>query len=109
VVTGAMTGRRDAASTAAPSALSQQLEKPELSVYPNPTTSDRIDLALQTSSEQTATLQVYDLTGRLVHEETAKLYPGSNPIRLDVKKPLPAGIYQLTVPEYRISSKLVLR
>ncbi|GAA4348566.1 hypothetical protein GCM10023185_04610 [Hymenobacter saemangeumensis] len=109
VVTGAMTGRRDATPASQPSSLAQQLDKPELNVYPNPTTADHIDLTLQTRSEETATLQVYDLTGRLVHEETAKLYPGANPIRLDVRKPLPAGIYQLTVPEYRISSKLLLR
>ena len=104
VVTGAMTGRRDAAVLAttadAPAA--------EVSVYPNPTTSDRIDLTLQTNREQVATIRLHDLTGRLVHEETVRLYSGANELRLGVKRALPAGIYQLTVPEFHVSQKIAL-
>ena len=64
---------------------------------------------LQTSSPQTATVRLHDLTGRLVHEETVRLYAGSNELRLGVKRALPTGIYQLTVPEFKISRKLALR
>ncbi|MDB5236802.1 MAG: hypothetical protein JWR44_3795 [Hymenobacter sp.] len=104
VVTGAMTGRRDAAVLAA----KEEAPTAELHVYPNPTSAEHIDLTLQTSREQTATLRLHDLTGRLVHEETVRLYPGSNELRLGVKRALPSGIYQLSVPEFKISQKLAL-
>ena len=104
VVTGAMTGRRDAAVLAT----TGEAPAAEVSVYPNPTTSDRIDLTLQTNREQAATIRLHDLTGRLVHEETVRLYSGSNELRLGVKRTLPAGIYQLTVPEFKISQKIAL-
>jgi len=105
VVTGAMTGRREANVLATtPGATSD-----EINVYPNPTAADRIDLTLTTAHEQTATLRLFDLTGRLVHEETARLYSGSNELRLHVKQALPAGIYQLSVPEFKLSSKVMVR
>ncbi|WP_310392675.1 alpha-amylase family glycosyl hydrolase [Hymenobacter sp.] len=105
VVTGAMTGRRDAAVLAT----TKNVSTAEVSVYPNPTTFDRIDLVLQTDRAQTATVRLHDLTGRLVHQETVRLYTGSNELRLDVKRALASGLYQLTVPEFRISRKLALR
>ena len=104
VVTGAMTGRRDAAVLAT----TGEAPTAEVSVYPNPTTSDRIDLTLQTNREQAATIRLHDLTGRLVHEETVRLYSGSNELRLGVKRTLPSGIYQLTVPEFKVSQKIAL-
>jgi alpha-amylase len=78
-------------------------------VYPNPTSSDRIDVVVQSSLQRNATLRLHDLTGRLVHEETVRLYPGSNEVRLGVKRPLAAGMYHLSVPEFKISRKLALR
>ncbi len=105
VVTGAMTGRRETQVLAT----TQADLGNELSVYPNPTTADRIDLVLQSSLQRTATVRLHDLTGRLVHEETVRLYPGSNEVRLGVKRPLAAGMYQLSVPEFKISRKLALR
>ncbi|WP_199243516.1 alpha-amylase domain-containing protein [Hymenobacter sedentarius] len=104
VVTGAMTGRRDAAALAA----TPDAPAAEMSVYPNPTSSDRIDLVLQTNREQTVTIRMFDLTGRLVHEQAARLYTGSNELRLSISKPLPSGIYQLAVPEFKISQKVAL-
>ncbi|MBF9238728.1 T9SS type A sorting domain-containing protein [Hymenobacter sp. BT683] len=105
VVTGAMTGRRDNDTPAAiPAALST-----DLSVYPNPTTADRIDVVLQSKLQQNATIRLHDLTGRLVHEETVRLYPGSNEVRLGVKRALASGMYQLSVPEFKLSRKLALR
>ncbi|WP_035567829.1 T9SS type A sorting domain-containing protein [Hymenobacter sp. IS2118] len=108
VVTGAMTGRRDA-NTDAPAAALQAALSTDLSVYPNPTSSDRIDVVLQSELQQTATIRLHDLTGRLVHEETVRLNPGSNEVRLGVKRQLAAGMYQLSVPEFRLSRKLALR
>jgi alpha-amylase len=77
-------------------------------VYPNPTTADRIDLVLQANRQQAATLRLHDLTGRLVHQETVQVYPGSNEFRLGVKTALPAGIYQLSVPEFHVSRKVAV-
>jgi alpha-amylase len=105
VVTGAMTGRRDAAVLAT----ADEAPAAEVSVYPNPTTADRIDLVMQANRQQTATLRLHDLTGRLVHEETVQVYPGSNEFRLGVKKALPAGMYQLSVPEFHLSRKVAVR
>ena len=104
VVTGAMTGRRDAAVLAT----AQAAVPGEVTVFPNPTTSDRIDLVLQTIAPQTATVRLHDLTGRLVHEEPVRLYAGSNELRLAVRKALPAGMYQLSVPELHVSKKVAL-
>ncbi|GAA4015307.1 hypothetical protein GCM10022408_30810 [Hymenobacter fastidiosus] len=110
VVTGAMTGRRETVLANSPMTSAGYLaEKAEIEVYPNPTTSDRIELTVKTTLEKSVSLRLFDLTGRLVHEETVKMYPGSNQLRLAVAKALPAGLYQLTVPELGISHKLALR
>ena len=54
-------------------------------------------------------MQLHDLMGRLVHQETVRLYHGSNELRLGVKKVLPAGIYQLSVPEFHVSQKVAVQ
>ncbi|SHI69544.1 alpha-amylase [Hymenobacter daecheongensis DSM 21074] len=108
VVAGSMTARETVTPT--PTAAAAVVpEKAGLAIYPNPTTSERIELTLQTSVEQRVSLRLFDLTGRLVHEEQARMYPGSNQLRLAVGKILPAGVYQLAVPELGISQKLALR
>ena len=105
VVTGALTGRRDAAVLAtAPEAAAA-----EVLVYPNPTAADRIDVVITANREQAATVQLHDLLGRLVHQETVRLYHGTNELRLAVKQALPAGIYQLSVPEFRVSQKVAVQ
>ena len=104
VVTGAMTGRRNAAVLATAPAASVD----QVSVYPNPTVSNRIELVVQASRETAATLRLYDVTGRLVHQEYVRLYTGSNELRLGVRNALPAGMYQLTVPELHVSQKVAL-
>ena len=103
VVTGAMTGRRGAVL-----AIAAEAPAAEVSVYPNPTSSEHIDLTVRANREQAATLRLHDLTGRLVHEETVRLYTGSNELRLRVKRTLPAGLYQLTMPEFHVSQKVAL-
>ena len=60
VVTGAMTGRRDAAVLAT----ANEAPAAEVNVYPNPTTSDRIDLVIQANREQVATHRSNDLGWR---------------------------------------------
>ena len=105
VVTGAMTGRREAAALAT----TQEAATAEVLVYPNPTAADRIDVVITANREQAATVQLHDLMGRLVHRETVRLYNGSNELRLGVKKVLPAGIYQLSVPEFHVSQKVAVQ
>ncbi|MBU6120565.1 T9SS type A sorting domain-containing protein [Hymenobacter sp. PAMC29290] len=105
VVTGAMTGRRDAAVLAN----TKEVPTAEVLVYPNPTAADRIDMVITANREQAATVQLHDLTGRLVHQETVRLYNGTNELRLGVKKTLPAGIYQLSVPEFHVSQKVAVQ
>ncbi|GAB3305131.1 hypothetical protein GCM10027348_34450 [Hymenobacter tenuis] len=81
----------------------------DLTVYPNPTNSDRIDVVLQSPQDLTATMRLLDLTGRLVHQQPVRLYPGSTERRLTVGRALPAGIYQLQVPELGLSRKVVVK
>ncbi|MBT2558924.1 hypothetical protein J7E24_14110, partial [Hymenobacter sp. ISL-91] len=57
----------------------------------------------------TATLRLVNLTGRLVHEQSVRLYPGSNEQRLTPGRALPAGVYQLSVPELNLSRKVVVQ
>ncbi len=105
VVTGAMTGRREATALAT----TKEAPTAEVLVYPNPTAADRIDVVISANREQTATVQLHDLMGRLVHTEAVRLYNGTNELRLGVKQPLPAGIYQLTVPEFHVSQKVAVQ
>ena len=105
VVTGALTGHRDANVLAT----AQAAATAEVLVYPNPTAADRIDVVITTNREQAATVQLHDLMGRLVHQETVRLYTGTNELRLGVKMALPAGIYQLSVPEFHVSQKVAVR
>ena len=56
---------------------------------------------MQTDREQLAIIQLHNLTGRLVHQETVRLYNDSNERRL-------TELYQLSGPELYISRKLAL-
>ena len=106
VVTEAMTGRRDAAVLAA---ATKEAPAAEVLVYPNPTAADHLDVVITANREQAATVRLHDLTGRLMHQETVRLYHGSNELRLGVKKVLPGGIYQLSVPEFPVSQKVAVQ
>jgi alpha-amylase len=81
----------------------------ELNVYPNPTAANRIDLVLVSPRDIKATLRLLDLTGRLLHEQSVRLYPGTTEQRLRVDRALPAGVYQLHVAELGLSRKVVVR
>ncbi|GAA4377086.1 alpha-amylase family glycosyl hydrolase [Hymenobacter koreensis] len=100
-------------ATAGRTALASQTPKlniqADLQLFPNPTASDRVDVLVVSDSQVAATVQVFDLTGRLVHQEPLTLYPGTNEQRLKPRAPLAAGVYQLTVPELQLTRKLVLK
>ncbi|MCR5888611.1 T9SS type A sorting domain-containing protein [Hymenobacter sp. J193] len=104
-VVGSMTARGGATVT---DVTSEATLTDALHVYPNPTAANRIDVVVESVGQRTATLHLYDLTGRLVHQQTARLYPGTNELRLSVET-LPAGVYQLSSPELNRSSKVMVR
>ena len=110
VLSAGITATSASAATAlAEAAATVAASENQLEVYPNPTTADRIELVLQSATEQNVTIQLYDLTGRLAHEEKSRVYTGSNQLRLAVRQSLPSGVYQLTVPAFKTSRKVVIR
>ena len=105
VVTGAMTGRREAAL-----ATSEAVEVAQsLHIYPNPTTAEHLDFTVEVPTASAATVYVYDLTGRLVHQQALTLYAGSTPVHLSPERILLAGIYQVSIPDLKLNGKLVLQ
>lgn len=111
VVTGSMASSSRVAATPA---AATQADEPEvattgLHVYPSPTTTEHLDCVVETPTASTATAYVYDLTGRLVHQQALALYPGSNPVHLSPARPLAAGVYQLSIPALGLRNKLVVK
>ncbi len=79
--------------------LSAAAGKPELAkadVYPNPVSGADFTLALTHGRKETATLQVYDVLGARVLEQTAQLSPGVNTLKVPVSK-LRGGHYNLVI------------
>lgn len=106
VVAGAIANREGTAL--ATTASSETVEATELHVFPNPTTTDAIALTIQTPTAQLVTVQLYDLTGRLLHAQAAKLVPGINSLKMTAPLSLSAGLYQLRVPELGLGQRLAV-
>ncbi len=83
---------------------SLQIEK----IYPNPA-QDYITLDLASPSEEEIVLGVYDLSGRLILQETARLNSGQNNLTLQLPAEMAAGNYILSVqtPNERSSIKFI--
>ena len=103
------TALRETADVLTTPSTRQPLIGADLSVYPNPTAGNRIDVVLVSPQDTQATLRLLDLTGRLVHKQTVRLYPGTTEQRLRVDRDLPSGVYQLHVPELGLSRKVVVK
>ncbi len=75
----------------------------KVNVYPNPFNSN---LTAQLNSEmaESATLQVVDITGKLMNEESIQLTKGSNTINLCCMEKMPAGIYFLRITSSQTNS-----
>lgn len=64
----------------------------KMQVYPNPFQST-FTTQLVSETDESATLRITDISGKLVHIQTIKLTEGVNLINVDVNANLPAGIY----------------
>jgi len=80
--------------------LGTEIEKPvagkgDIRVYPNPASSEVNIAVTLPNAEGRATVEVYDIAGRMV-KSTSAVMVGHEPYRLDVSN-LPSGIYLLRV------------
>lgn len=74
------------------------LNKPKIQVgniYPNPVT-DNLNLELNVPVSETATVEVIDMQGRIVHRELAVLSNGNNRISIKTGN-FVKGVYQLRI------------
>lgn len=62
-----------------------------LELYPNPT-KNQLNITLNANASQVATLQVFNLQGKLVYQHQRHLQVGQNVLAIDVAN-LPAGLY----------------
>jgi len=67
-------------------------QRPTLGLSPNPTWGDAT-LRLGVSVPGAVRIELFDLTGRRVHDETLTLAGGTHAIRLSPSRDLPAGLY----------------
>lgn len=87
----------------------KSLQIPTSSTYPNPFTKE-INMKIVCEKENVATIQLMDITGRVVTTQTASLNKGNNLVQLPNLEKLPAGNYILnTIIDSKIinTSKLV--
>ncbi len=105
VVAGTMANRE---STALATVGSKAAEGAELYVFPNPTMAGAVALTIQAPTAQLATVQLVDLTGRLVYTQAIRLTLGVNRLTLPLLQPVSAGAYQLRVPELRLGQQVII-
>ena len=94
------------------SARVEQVEKDfgtQLTIYPNPAKASDVNIVLTSKEEKTTTLQVFDITGKQVHDEQITLYYGSNEYKLKLNPDLKTGMYFISIPELNLKEKLVIR
>jgi alpha-amylase len=106
VVAGSMTSRL------APSALATASAVPTgsgLYVHPNPTSAEHLDFTVETPAALTTTAVLFDMLGRLVHQQEITLYPGSTPVHLAPGRTLAAGVYQLRLPALGLSTRVAVQ
>lgn len=75
--------------------LEQQVAKGSLSLYPNPT-QGRLNIVAQSPSDARAVIEIYNLSGRLMHQERMELFRGHNHNVISLSS-LPSGVYMLRV------------
>ncbi len=64
-----------------------------ISVYPNPV-SDVLNFSFESSNSEVCQLKLFDITGKLLHQENFPVIIGRNLHQLDFS-PFPAGVYQV--------------
>ncbi len=81
----------------------------KLMIYPNPAKVSDVNVILTSQEEQITDLQVFDITGKLVHHEQITLYYGSNEYKLRLNSNLKTGMYFVSIPALNLKEKLVIR
>jgi uncharacterized protein (DUF2141 family) len=81
----------------------------DINLYPNPTTSENINLEIINSSEGSSNIKIFDLTGRVLYSTTAEVKMNSDilPIKTESLKP---GVYAVEVIQglHRVVKRLVI-
>lgn len=82
-------------------------ETPEYTIYPNPTSSDvYVDFALKTAAP--VSIEVSDLTGKIVHTQTVTIPSGQHSERIDLGTCKPSIYFlNITSPDGRKNYKLI--
>jgi|GEM_PF-4865196 len=86
----------------------QEIHEQEFSIYPNPLTSQYMDLSFKTRNSQSVSLMLADLTGRILYQTQFEAAPGENKTNIFVGD-LAKGIYIVTLAgeEGRESVKVI--
>ncbi|WP_456461644.1 LamG-like jellyroll fold domain-containing protein [Reichenbachiella sp.] len=80
----------------------------EVSVFPNPTNSNNVNLRLISGDENTIIqVSMFDLSGNLVHLETLSAALGVSDIHLNLRRDLQAGVYLVAIQQG--NNKLIKR
>ena len=66
----------------------------EIKVFPNPF-NQNLNIAVNSLRETSAMIQIFDITGKNIYQETRKIYKGKNLLKINIYKKIPDGIYQL--------------
>ncbi len=65
-----------------------------LSIYPNPV-KDEVNIQFNNFEGKSAKITIYDLSGKMVHQEFISVFPENNRHRLNLKSQLKTGVYVL--------------
>jgi hypothetical protein len=66
------------------------------SINPNPTT-DKINVTISSIRHDAATINIFDMAGKLLHSTRKNLNEGNNIIELNTQHSLQKGIYSLQI------------
>ncbi len=83
--------------------VNQSRSNSKVNVYPNPFTSE-LSVQFTSAITESATLQVFDFTGKSIEERSVQLNKGGNNINLCCVDELPAGIYFLKITSSQTNS-----
>lgn len=83
-------------------------EESQINIYPNPAKGDWINLSITANEEAIQEVEIIDVSGRLVHHQTLRLWEGDNEYALTPAQKLPVGVYMLRLSGMEIPKKLVI-
>lgn len=77
-----------------------------MNLFPNPTSSNTINLSIESNIKMIATVQISDINGLVVNSQIVTLEEGYNTIKLSAE--LAKGLYIVTIPELNKRTKLLI-